>query len=422
MVLACALAETPGANIQLVERNAKKAAFLREAIRVTSAAGTVHLADIGDIVDRIAGPVDCVTARALAPLHQLIGFAEPLVGKGAKALFLKGQDVEAELTEATKYWNIEPQLHSSRTGGHGWIVELDRIERRNQAATGHWGTNVIDEVYQEDRAPAAAGHPRILSLANQKGGVGKTTTAINLGTALAAIGERVLIVDLDPQGNASTGLGIDRRNRNCSTYDVLIGEAPLREAVVVTAVPRLHIAASTMDLSGLELELGTTPGRAFRLRDAIAALNNDAAPGADYTYVLIDCPPSLNLLTVNAMAASDAILVPLQCEFFALEGLSQLLQTVEQVRSTLNPNLSIHGIVLTMFDSRNNLSNQVVADVRQFMGAKVYNTMIPRNVRISEAPSYGKPVLVYDLKCVGSDAYLKLATEVIQRERELRTH
>ena len=281
---------------------------------------------------------------------------------------------------------------------------------------------VIDQIYQEDKAPHPAGHPRILALANQKGGVGKTTTAINLGTALAAIGERVLIVDLDPQGNASTGLGIDRRSRSCSTYDVLIGEAPLRDAVVPTAVPRLHIAASTMDLSGLELELGSTRDRAFRLRDAIAALNINAAPDADYTYVLIDCPPSLNLLTVNAMAASDAILVPLQCEFFALEGLSQLLQTVEQVRSTLNPNLSIHGIVLTMFNSRNNLSNQVVADVRQFMGAKVYNTMIPRNVRISEAPSYGKPVLVYDLKCVGSEAYLKLATEVIQRERELRTH
>jgi chromosome partitioning protein len=281
---------------------------------------------------------------------------------------------------------------------------------------------VIDEIFQEERAPIPPGHPRILSLANQKGGVGKTTTAINLGTALAAIGERVLIVDLDPQGNASTGLGIDRRTRSVSVYDVLIGEAPLRDAVVSTAVPRLHIATSTMDLSGLELELGTTRDRAFRLRNAIEALNtNTAADDVDYTYVLIDCPPSLNLLTVNAMAASDAILVPLQCEFFALEGLSQLLQTVEQVRSTLNPNLSIHGIVLTMFDSRNNLSNQVVADVRQFMGSKVYNTMIPRNVRISEAPSYGKPVLVYDLKCVGSEAYLKLATEVIQRERDLLT-
>ena len=265
------------------------------------------------------------------------------------------------------------------------------------------------------------GHPRIISLANQKGGVGKTTTAINLGTALAAIGERVLIVDLDPQGNASTGLGIDRRDRRASTYDVLTGEVSLREAVVPTAVPRLFIAPSTMDLSGLELELGHTRDRAFRLRNAIEALNANVSPEADFTYVLIDCPPSLNLLTVNAMAASDAILVPLQCEFFALEGLSQLLQTVEQVRSTLNPDLSIHGIVLTMYDSRNNLSNQVVADVRQFMGKKVYETMIPRNVRISEAPSYGKPVLVYDLKCAGSEAYLRLATEVIQRERELRT-
>jgi chromosome partitioning protein len=282
----------------------------------------------------------------------------------------------------------------------------------------------IDKIFQgdngmDDRKP---GQPRIIALANQKGGVGKTTTAINLGTALAAIGERVLVIDLDPQGNASTGLGIDRRDRNCSTYDVLIGEAKLRDAIVPTAVPRLHIAASTMDLSGLELELGTARDRAFRLRDAIADLNVDVPEDTDYTYVLVDCPPSLNLITVNAMAASHAILVPLQCEFFALEGLSQLLQTVEQVRSTLNPGLTIHGIVLTMFDSRNNLSNQVVADVRQFMGKKVYDTMIPRNVRISEAPSYGKPVLVYDLKCVGSEASLKLATEVIQRERELRAH
>jgi chromosome partitioning protein len=262
--------------------------------------------------------------------------------------------------------------------------------------------------------------PRVLSLANQKGGVGKTTTAINLGTALAAIGERVLIVDLDPQGNASTGLGIDRRNRDCSTYDVLIGEASLRDAILPTAVPRLHIASSTMDLSGLELELGAERDRAYRLRRALDHLN-DHVPEADtYTYVLIDCPPSLNLLTVNAMAASHAILVPMQCEFFALEGLSQLLKTVEQVRENLNPELSIHGVVMTMFDSRNNLSNQVVADVRQFMGEKVYQTMIPRNVRISEAPSYGKPVLVYDLKCVGSDAYLRLATEIIQRERNLR--
>jgi chromosome partitioning protein len=270
---------------------------------------------------------------------------------------------------------------------------------------------------------AAPGKPmRVLAVANQKGGVGKTTTAINLGTALAAIGERVLIIDLDPQGNASTGLGIDNRNRDRSTYDVLTNEASLREAILTTSVPRLHIAPSTLDLAGLELEISSARDRAVRLRDAIARLNQGAPTGADYTYVLVDCPPSLNLLTVNAMAASDAVLVPLQCEFFALEGLSQLLKTVEQVKEALNPQLSIHGIVLTMFDARNNLSNQVVADVREFMGKKVYDTVIPRNVRISEAPSYGKPVLVYDLKCAGSDAYLRLATEVIQRERELASH
>lgn len=263
---------------------------------------------------------------------------------------------------------------------------------------------------------------RVLAVANQKGGVGKTTTAINLGTALAAIGERVLIIDLDPQGNASTGLGIDRRDRNRSTYDVLVGEAALREAIVTTSVPRLHIAPSTLDLAGLELEVSSARDRAVRLRNAIGRLNDGHPEGTDYTYVLVDCPPSLNLLTVNAMAASDAVLVPLQCEFFALEGLSQLLKTVEQVKEALNPRLSIHGIVLTMFDARNNLSSQVVADVREFMGSKVYDTVIPRNVRISEAPSYGKPVLVYDLKCAGSDAYLRLATEVIQRERELAAH
>ncbi|HVY00408.1 MAG TPA: ParA family protein [Pseudorhodoplanes sp.] len=261
--------------------------------------------------------------------------------------------------------------------------------------------------------------PRVLALANQKGGVGKTTTAINLGTALAAIGEHVLIVDLDPQGNASTGLGIDRKRRSTSMYDVLAAGTPLREAILETAIPRLHIAPSTMDLAGLELEIANARDRAFRLREALRPLNDVEAEAAHYSYVLVDCPPSLNLLTVNAMAASNAILVPLQCEFFALEGLSQLIKTVEQVKETLNPGLSIHGIVLTMYDSRNRLSSQVVADVREFMGKKVYETVIPRNVRISEAPSYGKPVLVYDLKCVGSEAYLRLATEIIQREKEL---
>jgi chromosome partitioning protein len=265
---------------------------------------------------------------------------------------------------------------------------------------------------------AGPGLPRILVLANQKGGVGKTTTAINLGTALAAIGERVLIADLDPQGNASTGLGIERRDRKLSTYDVLAGETPLRRIIMPTAVPGLDVAPSTMDLLGVELEIAPRRDRTDRLRQAIEALV--ASPGGDYTYVLVDCPPSLNLLTINALAAAHAVLVPLQCEFFALEGLSQLLHTVDQVRDTLNPDLTIHGIVLTMYDARNNLSAQVMADVRAFMGDKVYDTVIPRNVRVSEAPSHGKPVLLYDLKCVGSQAYLKLASEVIQRERSLR--
>lgn len=264
-----------------------------------------------------------------------------------------------------------------------------------------------------------ANRPRILAVANQKGGVGKTTTAINLSTALAAIGERVLVIDLDPQGNASTGLGVDRKSRAKSTYDVIVEECDLASVVVETTVPGLYIAPSTMDLSGIDLELSGERDRAFRLRNAIAAMNNEAVH-LGITYVIIDCPPSLNLLTVNALAAANAVLVPLQCEFFALEGLSQLLNTVEHVKGALNPGLTIHGIVLTMYDARSNLSGQVVSDVRAFMGDKVYETIIPRNVRVSEAPSYGRPVLIYDFKCAGSQAYLKLASEVIQRERAAR--
>jgi chromosome partitioning protein len=276
------------------------------------------------------------------------------------------------------------------------------------------------DVPTPSRFAAPAARPRVLVLANQKGGVGKTTTAINLGTALAAIGEKVLIVDLDPQGNASTGLGIDRKSRRISTYHVMAGQTDLRSAIVATAVPRLAVAPSTLDLLGVELEIARERDRAHRLKHAIEGLSRSGADGEPFTYVLIDCPPSLNLLTINALAAADSVLVPLQCEFFALEGLSQLLKTVEQVRQTLNPRLSIHGVVLTMFDPRNNLSGQVVADVRQFMGEKVYETMIPRNVRVSEAPSHGKPVLLYDLKCAGSQAYLRLASEIIQRERTLK--
>jgi chromosome partitioning protein len=257
---------------------------------------------------------------------------------------------------------------------------------------------------------------RVMAVANQKGGVGKTTTAINLATALAALGEKVLILDLDPQGNASTGLGIARHMRKTGMYDVLMGESPLLEAVMPTALPRLSLVPADADLSGIELELGGAQNRNFRLREALLALRDDQ--GADrFTYVLIDCPPSLNLLTVNAMAAADAVLVPLQCEFFALEGLTQLMRTVDLVRSGLNPRLEIQGVVLTMYDRRNALSEQVAGDVRAHFGDKVYETVIPRNVRVSEAPSFGKPVLIYDLQSAGSKAYMKLAREVTGRER-----
>jgi chromosome partitioning protein len=261
--------------------------------------------------------------------------------------------------------------------------------------------------------------PRILALANQKGGVGKTTTAINLATALAAIGERVLIVDVDPQGNASTGLGVSRQDRAISAYDVLVGQASIASAVTPSSVPNVALVPSTMDLLGVELSIAHEADRAFRLQKAFENMGDARIEGQPISYILIDCPPSLNLLTINALAAADAVLVPMQCEFFALEGLSQLLQTIEQIRSTLNPRLYVQGIVMTMYDKRNNLSEQVLQDVRSEMGDLVYNTVIPRNVRLSEAPSYGKPALLYDLKCAGSQAYLRLATEVIRRERHL---
>ncbi|CAN5154051.1 ParA family protein [soil metagenome] len=261
--------------------------------------------------------------------------------------------------------------------------------------------------------------PRVLAVANQKGGVGKTTTAINLGTALAAIGQKVLILDIDPQGNASTGLGVPRQDRKLTVYDVLVGGRPLAECIVPTRVPGLDLAPGDADLSGAELEMGQMQRRSYRLRDALTALA--ATPeAAAYAYVLIDCPPSLNVLTVNAMTAADAVLCPLQCEFFALEGLSQLMRTIELVRGSLNPKLELQGLVLTMYDRRNSLSDQVAADVRAHFGDKVYDTVIPRNVRVSEAPSFGKPALIYDLKCAGSQAYVRLASEVIAREGALR--
>ena len=256
--------------------------------------------------------------------------------------------------------------------------------------------------------------PRILAIANQKGGVGKTTTAINLGTALAAIQKKVLVIDLDPQGNASTGLGIGRERRSTNAYHVVMGEAALSNATVETAIPGLSLVPSGVDLSGIDIELIDDETRAYKLKHAIQEVSND------FDYILIDCPPTLTLLTVNALTAAQSVLVPVQCEFFALEGISSLVQTIERVKTTFNPDLTIHGIVLTMFDRRNNLSDMVANDVRAHFGDKVYETVIPRNVRISEAPSHGRPVLLYDLQCAGSQAYLHLASEVIHKEKRLK--
>lgn len=255
-------------------------------------------------------------------------------------------------------------------------------------------------------------HPRILAVANQKGGVGKTTTAVNLATALSAVGKNVLLVDLDSQGNASTGLDIRRASIVKSTYDVLSGHSSAEEAAVSTKVPRLSIIPSSMHLSGVDVELATTARRESRLKDALRQ-------NMPYEYVLIDCPPSLNLLTLNALVAAHAIVVPLQCEFYALEGLSQLTKTIKLVQKHFNPELDIHGVVLTMYDRRNRLARLVADDVRDYFGDKVYRTVIPRNVRLSEAPSYGLPAIVYDMNCPGSQSYIRLAKEVIGREQEL---
>ncbi len=254
--------------------------------------------------------------------------------------------------------------------------------------------------------------PRILSVANQKGGVGKTTTSVNLATALSAIGQKVLLVDLDPQGNAGTGLGIKRAGLRTSTYDVIFEDASVEETVQKTKVPGLDVLPSSIHLSGAEIELVSARRREYRLEQALRK-------PMDYDYVIIDCPPSLSLLTLNALVASDSIVVPLQCEFYALEGLSHLVKTIERVQKTFNPRLDIHGVVLTMFDKRNNLSEAVANDVRKYFGDKVYQTVIPRNVRLSEAPSYGLPAIVYDMRCPGARAYISLAKEVLKREKKL---
>jgi len=267
------------------------------------------------------------------------------------------------------------------------------------------------------------GNLRILALANQKGGVGKTTTAINLGTALAAIGEKVLVIDIDPQGNASTGLGVPPGSRSFTSYSVMAGHASVLQAAVRTEVPDLQVIPGNNDLVGFETEYMTDRNRAFRLRDAITAMQGEEASRPTerpFTYVLIDCPPSLNLLTLNSLVAANAVIVPVQCEFFALEGISQLNDSIEQIRGSLNPDLEIQGVVLTMYDARTGLSREVASEVRAFFGNKVYDAAIPRNVRVAEAPSFGKPILLYDYECPGSQAYIALATEMIDREKERR--
>ena len=265
--------------------------------------------------------------------------------------------------------------------------------------------------------------PRVISIANQKGGVGKTTTAINLGTALAAVGERVLVLDLDPQGKASTGLGIAPEARLRTSYDVLTGEASIMDCALATAVPGLYVVPANNDLVGVEAALANDGTRPFKLRDAVAGLvgqQRSRPQETPFSYVLIDCPPSLNVLTLNAMSAAHAVLVPVQCEFFALEGISQLKETIDQIRGTLNPTLEIQGVVLTMHDARTAFSKEVAQNVRAFFGPKVYETMIPRNVRVAEAPSHGKPILLYDYDSAGSQAYVRLATEIIERERRYK--
>ncbi len=308
-----------------------------------------------------------------------------LADENTRWVLPKGRSAASELAEARKTWQGEFRLVASHTDPEAAIVIAD------------------------GRSTETVSMIRI-AVANQKGGVGKTTTAINIGTALAAMGWKVLLIDLDSQGNASTGLGIDRADRLRSSYDLLVGNCSVVEAAIATKVPRLELVASTVDLSGAEIELVDMERRAHRLDLAL----NDVPPGR-WDVMLIDCPPSLGLLTINAMSAASSLLVPLQCEFFALEGLSQLLQTIEQVRARFNPELQILGVALTMYDRRNRLSEQVAQDVRACLGKLVFETIIPRNVRLSEAPSHGMPALIYDHRCSGSEAYIGLARELMTR-------
>lgn len=249
---------------------------------------------------------------------------------------------------------------------------------------------------------------KIYSIINQKGGVGKTTTTINLGTAMAACGANVLIIDMDPQGNLSTGMGVEKAKREKGVYNILIDNLSINDAVIKTEIPNLNLIPSNEDLLGIDIELSNESDRVMRLKKALEDLNS-------YDYILLDCPPSLSLLTLNALVASTGALVPLQAEFYALEGLSQLLKTIEDIKNSVNHNLMLEGVIITMFDGRNNLSNQVEQDVRSYLGTEVFTTKIPRNIRLSEAPSHGLPALIYDHKCSGSAAYINLAREVLNK-------
>ncbi len=337
----------------------------------------------------------------------------PLAHLAAKSLMLSAR-AAAQRSATQKPAEQKPAAPdaSSTTASPAAESAAPTTEAAAGAAAGDSVQTNTDDTAAAPLKPAAqAGpQPRIIAVANQKGGVGKTTTAVNLATALAACGKQVLIIDLDPQGNASTGLGLDRQNRKPGAYELLVDGAKLDEATKPTNVPNMWIVPTTPDLAGAEIELIDLERREYRLKDALSA-----GP-LNYDFILIDCPPSLTLLTLNAMVAADCVLVPLQCEFYALEGLSQLSKTIERVKKHLNPVLEIQGVVLTMFDKRSSLNEQVASDVRTHFGEKVYDTAIPRNVRIAEAPSYGMPALLYDVRCAGSQAYILLAAEVLKRE------
>ena len=384
MVAAIALAETsPETTVTLIDGDERKCAFLAAAIRETGVAANVLSSRIEDAPPQNA---DVVSARALAPLARLLPLAARHIAKDGVCLFPKGAQAESELTAL----------------GSGWHKKVDRLPAR-KARPAPFFVSERSHVAEFDR-------PYILSVANQKGGVGKTTTAINLATALAESGHPTLVIDMDPQGNASTGLGVPRAERKVTSYDLILGARTLDQSVHATNVDGLDLIPATVELSSADVEL---VGQTRRLQKLSTALANEYRHR--YAFVLIDCPPSLNLLTLNSLVASHAVLVPLQCEFFALEGLSQLMLTIREIRQAANKRLSIQGIVLTMYDQRNNLSGQVERDVRENLGDLVYQTVVPRNVRLSEAPSYGMPGLIYDQKSSGSMAYRRLAAEMLSK-------